>query len=694
MISHSKLFCKIYHSTYLLCLCVLSDSALALNPSEPFVIIERDVYVKEIENTDTYDSQHISENRTLENVIVSAKRKKNSNISGSFMQIMNEDVLSRISSASMSDAVKRFSGTVVKDYGGIGGLKTVNVRSMGSEHTGVIYDGISVSNCQSGQIDLSNFSLDNVSNLSLCIGQNDDIFQSAKILASASTLFIETKRPVLSKEMPFTINASYRGGSFDLYNPGIFMAMRLSERFSYSIYADYINSDGTYPFVYKNGNKDISEKRNNSDIEAVKSELNLFYNFSENKRLDAKFNLLISDRGLPGSVIYDNDYAAERLSDKSYYLNLKYENKVSDRFIFKSLGRLNYSWNKHSDKQVYETRDNLYSQYEAYLSFVGEINPIKGVSISFAQDYTYNYLDSNIKDFVFPHRNNFQSAIVAKYSNNYLSFIASGLYTYIQEKVKYGNDPDSRKRLSPAASLSVRPFLNSSFRVRASYKDIYRVPTFNDLYYRVVGNKNLRPEIARQFNAGIVWSGNPLSFTEYISLSADFYHNIIDDKIIAIPTTFIWKMMNVSKVKTSGLDLNCVIECNISELIKLNITSSYSYMSAKNRTNKSSVLWGAQIPYTPRNSGNGTAEIKTKYFSLGYSVVATSKRYYSDINIAQNEIPGYVDHSIWVEKQLKIRKNNITLRADAINLSDKNYEIIRFFPMPGRNYRFSVSYKY
>ena len=128
MISHSKLFCKIYHSTYLLCLCVLSDSALALNPSEPFVIIERDVYVKEIENTDTYDSQHISEKRTLENVIVSAKRKKNSNISGSFMQIMNEAVLSRISSASMSDAVKRFSVTVVKDYGGMGGFKSVSVR--------------------------------------------------------------------------------------------------------------------------------------------------------------------------------------------------------------------------------------------------------------------------------------------------------------------------------------------------------------------------------------------------------------------------------------------------------------------------------------------------------------------------------------------------------------------------------------
>ena len=44
----------------------------------------------------------------------------------------------------LSDAIRTFGGLQVKDYGGVGGLKTVNVRSLGSEFTGVFIDGIQI----------------------------------------------------------------------------------------------------------------------------------------------------------------------------------------------------------------------------------------------------------------------------------------------------------------------------------------------------------------------------------------------------------------------------------------------------------------------------------------------------------------------------------------------------------------------
>ncbi|MBQ4298879.1 MAG: TonB-dependent receptor plug domain-containing protein, partial [Bacteroidales bacterium] len=53
----------------------------------------------------------------------------------------------------LSDAVRRFTGVQLKDYGGVGGLKTVNVRSLGSEHVGVFIDGIQVDNAQNMQVD-------------------------------------------------------------------------------------------------------------------------------------------------------------------------------------------------------------------------------------------------------------------------------------------------------------------------------------------------------------------------------------------------------------------------------------------------------------------------------------------------------------------------------------------------------------
>ena len=62
----------------------------------------------------------------------------------------------------IADAVKRFSGVNVKDYGGLGGLKTISIRNLGAAHTAVSYDGIAVSNSQAGQIDIGRFATHSV----------------------------------------------------------------------------------------------------------------------------------------------------------------------------------------------------------------------------------------------------------------------------------------------------------------------------------------------------------------------------------------------------------------------------------------------------------------------------------------------------------------------------------------------------
>ena len=55
---------------------------------------------------------------------------------------------------SVADAIRYFAGVQIKDSGGVGGVKTIDVRSMGTNHLGVFYDGIQLGNAQNGQIDL------------------------------------------------------------------------------------------------------------------------------------------------------------------------------------------------------------------------------------------------------------------------------------------------------------------------------------------------------------------------------------------------------------------------------------------------------------------------------------------------------------------------------------------------------------
>lgn len=87
------------------------------------------------------------------------------------------DGLQRLGAHSVADAIRYFSGVQIKDYGGVGGLKTVNIRSMGTNHVGVFYDGIELGNAQNGVVDLGRFSLDNMEVVTLYNGQKSAIFR-------------------------------------------------------------------------------------------------------------------------------------------------------------------------------------------------------------------------------------------------------------------------------------------------------------------------------------------------------------------------------------------------------------------------------------------------------------------------------------------------------------------------------------
>ena len=82
-------------------------------------------------------------------------------------QRLNGLQLERLNTHNVADALRYFSGVQIKDYGGMGGLKTVDVRNMGSHHVGVFYDGIQIGNAQNGVVDLGRFSLDDLEELSL-----------------------------------------------------------------------------------------------------------------------------------------------------------------------------------------------------------------------------------------------------------------------------------------------------------------------------------------------------------------------------------------------------------------------------------------------------------------------------------------------------------------------------------------------
>ena len=108
--------------------------------------------------------------------------------------------------------------------------------------------------------------------------------------------------------------------------------------------------------------------------------------------------------------------------------------------------------------------------------------------------------------------------------------------TVINEDVKKGGSAGNHRKLTPYVSAAFKPFHNEEFRVRFFYKDIFRLASFNDLYYEEVGNTQLKPEKAKQYNIGLTYNKNVCSFLPYLSATIDAYYNKVTDKII-LPRT-------------------------------------------------------------------------------------------------------------------------------------------------------------
>lgn len=636
--------------------------------------------------------------RTLQEVDVVEKARPSVTRQGAPLQQMNKAELERLGLQDLSEAVKRFSGVTVKDYGGIGGLKTVSVRSLGAQHTAVSYDGVTVSDAQSGQVDISRFSLDNVEAVSLSIGQSDHIFQTARMYASAGALSIQTEAPRLT-ERSYRILGQVKAGSFGQFNPIFRYDQKISETYALSLHTDWLRADGQYPYTFVNGDIITEEKRKNSDIKSLRTELNLFADWKNQGKMRLKGYWFDSKRGLPGSVILYNDYHKERLQNRNGFVQSSYERDINRVLSFKGQGKFDYSRTRYQDfHSKYENgrQTDVYTQREYYASAALLYKPVKNVSLSIAEDFAYNTLDATTPKCVFPKRYSSLTALAVQYQDSRLTVTTSLLGTYITEEIKSEEGAaDDRKRLSPAVSLSYRLFEDQNLRLRASYKDIFRVPTFNDLYYDRIGNKNLDSEKTSQYNAGLTWSGAfPDISLEYLSFTADGYYNTVKDKIVAIPTLFVWKMMNMGEVEIKGVDLNLSARFALPSSMFLRLDGSYTWQNAIDVTDKSSKTYKNQLPYTPKHSGNVSLSWENPWVNISWLLSAVDKRYALPQNDESNRIAGYAEQQVSFNHTFSFRNSSLRVQAEIVNLGDVTYDVIRYYPMPGRSYRASIKYIY
>ena len=639
---------------------------------------------------------------TIEDVVVTAERSRTANVFSTIpVQSFSGDDIRLMGLQNLADAVKKFAGTSVKDYGGIGGMKTVSVRNLGAQHTAVSYDGIVVSNTQAGQIDIGRFSLDNVSLLSMAVGQSSDMLQSARHYASAAVMGISTAQP-LPADKSSLLRIGLSGGSWGQINPKVRLWQRLSGSSVLSINADYMRADGTYPYTLVNGLESTRERRENSGISQWHVEGNVNTSFSDSSRLDVKAYYYRSSRGLPGSVILYNNESNEHLWDENLFAQAIYNKRWNEQWQWVARAKYTHSWNKYEDYNIKYTngrKEELNSQDEYYASATINWQPLRWLSMSLAEDAAFNKLRTTVNGSPNPLRFTSLTALAAKLRIGRLTAEGNMVMTYATESLteseKYSlKTPDDRKHLSPSLSLSWRILPEEALYIRALYKSTFRMPTFNDLYYLQIGNTSLRPEKAHEYGIGITWNSRRTGCLKYIALTADGYHNNVTDKIVAFPSTYIWKMVNFGKVEIWGVDATVATEVDIARKTCAVLSASLSFQDAQDKT-LGSATYGSQLPYTAKVSGGISLILNTPWLTVGYSATGQGKRYSMAQNIREYQLPAYMEHSVSISRRFDLgNSSNINLQLSVNNITDEQYEIIKYYPMPGRSLTASATVEF
>ncbi|MBQ7689916.1 MAG: TonB-dependent receptor [Muribaculaceae bacterium] len=620
-----------------------------------------------------------------------------------------------LSSHSVADAIRYFSGVQLKDYGGVGGLKTVDIRSMGSNHMGVFYDGIQLGNAQNGQVDLGKFSLDNIEEVALYNGQKSDIFQSARDFGSAGSIYLRTRYPKFATGKRDNVNVTMRTGSFCLANPSVRWEHKLSPNVSLSLNSEYTYASGQYHFryrrVFSDGTLawDTTAVRKNGDLHAFRAEGGVF-GASNDTRWNAKVYYYDSERGIPGAIVNNVWKRAQRQWDRNFFTQGSWQHRVSDRYS--TMANVKYARDYlrylNPDTTLLLV-DNEFWQDEIYVSTANKLTILPDWEANLSVDYQWNYLNATLVNFVYPTRHTLLTAVATAYTWRGLKMQASGLYTMVNDRhssrqagTTVQHHSNHLHRLTPAVFVSWQPWQQHDLNVRAFYKRIFRMPTFNDLYYTDIGNANLRPEYATQYNIGAQWQWkSERGLVSAVRLSADAYYNRIDDKIIAIPTgsgQYRWTMMNIGQVRIRGIDVSTRLSLRLPAGVALDGTLNYTYQRAQDYSNPEDDHYGGsykgQIAYIPWHSGSAIVNAAWRQLTLNYSFIYVGERYHTSANIPVNHEQPWCTHDLSASYAFSWGAVNGKATAEVNNLLNQQYDVILNFPMPGRNYRLTLKFDF
>ena len=617
--------------------------------------------------TDSIKSYEVSD------VVVSASR------SSLFVQqspvavtLIQRELLYAQTGNTFSSALAGVSGLFIKSYGGNRAVETVSLRGMAAEHTVVLVDGIRSTNFQNGLSDLGISSSSNIERIEIVKGGNSSLYGADAV---GGIINVITKKP--SEHWRTQIDGSV--GSNNYSSVEISGSGKLFSNFSFDGRVRKEYAKNNFSFHFDDGMTKAPLRRENADFSFTNVSAKIVWH--DEKSFSSFLSLYgnRAERGSPGAVTTINQTGKARLHDDFLRALLHAEWSNDARMQLHCNASLLYANETYSDPNIIMNSSPLSNEYlNRVVTFSPEMR--MRISYEYAAVVGGEFEIGNIASNAVKKSERVQSGFFI--AQEILFHSLSDLTLFPSLRFDWFSDVEDE--VSPKIGMNIALSSRPNIHFRSSFGKSFRVPSFNDLYWRAGGNPLLRPEHSVSFDCGIVGEENIFGT---LFFEANYFFITTKERILWMPYSgTLWTPRNIGKVQSEG------VECEVRWLssnraLQFSSNITLNAVQKKNEDFPGDPTYNKFLIYLPQQIFTGSVLYTPERWSFFLQYMWSSFRYATAYN--DKFLPHYDIVNCSAIYRLDDENVSPFYKLEITNCFNTSYQSIALYPMPLREFRFS-----
>lgn len=571
---------------------------------------------------------------------------------------------------SVADILSQNSQLFIKNYGP-GSLATTAFRGASAVHTAILWNGININSSMNGQLDLSLLPVFLHDNISVQYGGTTALWGSAAVAGSIQL----NNQSEFNRGLNTALGANF--GSFDTYTQFGKVAYS-NNKFSTALRFTNASSLNNFKFENISKNPTIIEKQIHAAFQQKNVMLENAFRFTEKIHYSLNTWYQQSKRQIP-PVLFQTQFGSTqddinaRAVSELKYVTTNTKTIIRNAFIHEQI--LFYDF--MADKMYHNKAISSINEAEFFIKISNIIENNSGINYTYQTANSEGYLNKPIL-------------------NRFALFNSSNIHL-LNKKLLL--NLSARKEWVPSRLIPFTYALSSYFKVanHISFKinsaRVYRLPTFNDLFWYPGGNPDLKPEDGFTYEGSVILSLFDANTNASLKHTTTAFSRRMKNWIIWLPQNSIWLPQNLMDVWSRGIETESELNFSINPFrFMFQISTSYVVSTSMKTLYEGDNSVDKQLMYVPMYSGQGNFRIYFKKMYLNYNVTYTGYRYASSDNT--EFLAPYWLNNIWMVKSFIIKKKTFELSARINNVFNETYQVMLNRPMPIRHYQIGIRFDF